>query len=67
MLLVELVRLDIGRFARYLAGDLVLLADDGGPRKELFEVVDNCVLDMDISLGEDICAACAFTFLMRLN
>ncbi len=67
MLFVELVGLNIGGFACYLAGDLVLLADDGGPRKELFEVVDNCILDMDISLGEDICAACAFTFLMSLK
>lgn len=65
MLFVQLIRLDVRSLARYTAGDLVLLADDRRAGEELFEVIDNCVLDMDISLCEDVCAACAFTFLMR--
>ena len=60
MVLIELVGLYVGGLRRHFCSDFVLLPDDLGAGVELSEVVDNCVLDVDVRLGEDVCAAGAF-------
>lgn len=59
---IELIRLYVGRFGGNLVDHFVLFTDDRCSGIQLFKVVYDGVLDVDISFREDICAACACIF-----
>jgi len=58
--LCQLVRLDKGPPSVNHASDFILFPDDSSAGVELFQVVDDGVLDVDICLCEDIHGARAF-------
>jgi hypothetical protein len=55
--LVELIWLDVRSAICHLARVFILFANDFSARVQLFEVVDNSVLYMDVSFSEDVHAA----------
>lgn len=60
MVSIKLVWLNVWSLLWYRACNLVLLTYDLSSGVKLLEVVDDCVLDVDVSLSEDVCAAGAF-------
>ena len=54
MVLVELVRHDIGPLSRYLINELIFFTNDRCSRVKLGQIVHHCVLNVNVDLSEDV-------------